>query len=147
MCSSGDGIPFLEQAVDEGSTDTAKGNLRTEEFEWNHLEHKGECTVNWDRLEGQWKQQRGKAVYHWGRMMNDELSAILGKYEELVGRLQEKYGIAKDEARHRVDEYEIIVKQLRQANSKLIRLHKALSNKKKSDKRQTRVKALPRKRK
>ena len=55
--------------------------------------------MNWDRLEGQWKQRRGKAVYHWGRMMNDELSAILGKYEELVGRLQEKYGIAKDEAR------------------------------------------------
>jgi uncharacterized protein YjbJ (UPF0337 family) len=87
--------------------------------------------VNWDRLEGQWKQQRGKAVYRWGKMMNDELSAILGKYEGLVGKLQEKYGIAKDEARHRVDEYKIIVEQLKQANSKMIKLHKALSNKKK----------------
>jgi len=64
--------------------------------------------------------------------MNDELSAILGKYEELVGKLQEKYGIAKDEARHRVEEYQIIVKQLRQANGKLIKLHKALGAKKKS---------------
>jgi len=63
--------------------------------------------------------------------MNDELSAILGKYEELVGKLQEKYGIAKDEARHHVDEYKIIVEQLKQSNNKLIKLHKALSNKKK----------------
>jgi uncharacterized protein YjbJ (UPF0337 family) len=82
--------------------------------------------MNWDRLEGQWKQQRGKAVYRWGKTMNDELSAILGKYEELVGKLQEKYGIAKDKARHRVDEYKIIVNHLKKANSELIRLHKTL---------------------
>ena len=88
--------------------------------------------MNWDRLEGQWKQKRGKAVYHWGRMMNDELSAILGKYEELVGKLQEKYGIAKDEARHRVEEYQVIVKQLKQANGKLIKLHKELDVRKKT---------------
>jgi uncharacterized protein YjbJ (UPF0337 family) len=103
--------------------------------------------MNWDRMEGQWKQRRGKAVYHWGKTMNDELSAILGKYEELVGKLQEKYGIAKDEARHRVDEYKIIVEHLKYANSKLIKLHKALSNKKKSDKRQMKLKASLRKRK
>jgi uncharacterized protein YjbJ (UPF0337 family) len=83
--------------------------------------------VNWDRMEGQWKQRRGKAVHHWGKTMNDELSAILGKYEELVGNLQEKYGIAKDEARRRMDDYKIIVEQLKQANSKLIMLHKASS--------------------
>jgi uncharacterized protein YjbJ (UPF0337 family) len=101
--------------------------------------------MNWDRLEGQWKQQRGKAVYRWGKTMNDELSAILGKYEELVGKLQEKYGIAKDEARCRVDEYKIIVEQLKQANSKLVKLHKAL-NKKNSGKRSIKVK-IPSKKK
>ena len=103
--------------------------------------------MNWDRLEGQWKQQRGKSVYHWGKMMNDELSAILGKNEELVGKLQEKYGIAKDEARHRVDDYKIIVEQLKQANSKLVKLHKASSKKKKSDKRPVKLKTSSRKRK
>ena len=91
--------------------------------------------MNWDRLEGQWKQRRGKAVHHWGKMMNDELSAILGKYEELVGRLQEKYGIAKDEARQRVHEYKVIVKELKNANIKLVGLHKALRKKKKLEKR------------
>ena len=103
--------------------------------------------MNWDRLEGQWKQQRGKAVYQWGRVMNDELSSILGKYEELVGKLQEKYGIAKDEARHRVDEYKIIVKQLKEANGKLMKLHKTLSSRKRSDDRQRKSKAPPSKRK
>ncbi len=103
--------------------------------------------MNWDRLEGQWKQRRGKAVYHWGKTMNDELSAVLGKYEELVGKLQEKYGIAKDEARHRVDDYKIIVEQLKQANGKLVKLHKASNNKKKSDKRQMKLKVSSRKRK
>ena len=88
--------------------------------------------MNWDRLEGQWKQERGKAVYLWGKMMNDELSAVLGKYEELVGKLQEKYGIAKDEARHTVDEYNIIVERLKRANGKLIKMHKALNKKNKS---------------
>ncbi len=97
--------------------------------------------MNWDRLEGQWKQQRGRAFYRWGKTMNDELSAILGKYEELVGKLQEKYGIAKDEARHRVDEYKIIVELLKQANGKLVKLHKELSIKKKSDKRPVKAKA------
>jgi uncharacterized protein YjbJ (UPF0337 family) len=97
--------------------------------------------VNWDRLEGQWKQKRGKAVYHWGRVMNDELSAILGKYEEVVGKLQEKYGIAKDEARHKVDEYKIIVKHLKEANSKLMKLHNELSRRKKSGRRQRKPRA------
>ena len=36
--------------------------------------------MNWDRMEGGWKQRRGKAVHHWGKMMNDELAAIAGKY-------------------------------------------------------------------
>jgi uncharacterized protein YjbJ (UPF0337 family) len=89
--------------------------------------------VNWDRLEGQWKQQRGKAIYRWGKTMNDELSAVLGRYEELVGKLQEKYGIAKDEARHSVDEYKIIVEKLKQTNGKLVKLHKELRKKKKLD--------------
>jgi 5-bromo-4-chloroindolyl phosphate hydrolysis protein len=54
--------------------------------------------------------------------------------KSLLESFNQKYGIAKDEARHRVDEYKIIVEELKKANSKLIKLHKALSNKKKSDK-------------
>ena len=102
--------------------------------------------MNWDRVEGQWKQRRGKAVHHWGKVMNDELAAIAGKYEELVGKLQERYGIAKDEARQHVTKYRIIVGQLKRANVKLIRQHKELTKKRRSDKRLVKLKASVKKR-
>jgi hypothetical protein len=53
-------------------------------------------------------------------MMNDELAAIAGRYEELVGRLQEKYGIASDKAKRQVDEFREIVEHLKQSNARLI---------------------------
>ena len=71
--------------------------------------------MNWDRIVGQWKEQRGKAVRHWGKMMNDELAGVAGKYEELAGRLQKKYGIAKEEAKHQVDKFKRMVVQLKKS--------------------------------
>jgi len=88
--------------------------------------------MNWDRIEGEWKQRRGKAVHHWGKMMNDELAAIAGKYEELVGRLQSQYGIAKEEAHHQVSEFKKMVEQLKQSNGKLIEAQKALNKQKRA---------------
>jgi uncharacterized protein YjbJ (UPF0337 family) len=81
--------------------------------------------MNWDRIEGQWKQRRGKAVHHWGKLMNDDLAAIAGKHEQLVGMLQEKYGVAKEEAKKQVDEFKKIVGLLKITNSKLKRLQKS----------------------
>jgi uncharacterized protein YjbJ (UPF0337 family) len=86
--------------------------------------------MNWDRMEGQWKQRRGKAVVHWGKVMDDELAAVAGKYEELVGRLQEKYGIAQEEARQQVDKFKIKAVQLKKSNQELMKLQKTLSKKK-----------------
>lgn len=85
--------------------------------------------MNWDRMEGQWKQRRGKAVTHWGKMMNDELAAVAGKYEQSVGKLQEKFGIAKEEAREQVDKYKNMVEQLKKSNHELVRLQKRSSKK------------------
>ncbi len=82
--------------------------------------------MNWDSIEGQWKQRRGKAVLHWGKTMNDELAAIAGKHEELVGKLQEKYGRAKEEARKQVDVLKGTVGQLKKANVELQKLRKEL---------------------
>ena len=89
--------------------------------------------MSWDRLEGQWKQGRGRAVHRWGKMMNDELAAIAGKYEELVGRLQEKYGIAKEEAKQQVDLFKRTVEQLKTSNSKLIEMQKPLNKQMKAN--------------
>ncbi len=77
--------------------------------------------MNWDRIEGQWKQRRGKAVHRWGKVMNDELAAIAGKHEQLVGILQEKYGVAKEEAKRQVNGFKKIVKELKKSNAALMR--------------------------
>lgn len=86
-------------------------------------------TMNWDRVEGEWKQRRGKAVHHWGKLMNDELAAIAGRYEELVGRLQEKFGIAREEAAEKAARYKDTVDQLKKSNGKLIELQRAMTKK------------------
>ena len=61
--------------------------------------------MNWDRIEGQWKQMKGSVKERWGKLTDDDLNVIGGKKDQLVGRLQERYGIAKDEAQTQVDEW------------------------------------------
>jgi uncharacterized protein YjbJ (UPF0337 family) len=82
--------------------------------------------MNWDRLEGEWKQRRGKAMHHWGKMMDDDLAAIAGKYEEFVGKLQERYGIVKEEADQQVKDFKRIIGQLKKSNDELMQLQKSL---------------------
>jgi uncharacterized protein YjbJ (UPF0337 family) len=105
---------------------------------------KGNRGMNWDRMEGEWKQRRGKAVHHWGKLMNDELAAIAGKYEELVGKLQERYGIAKEAANRQVKDFKKIIGQLKRSNSKLIQMQKALHRKETSDRKRIKAKSRPR---
>jgi uncharacterized protein YjbJ (UPF0337 family) len=59
--------------------------------------------VNWDRIEGNWKQLKGKAKVQWGKLTDDQLDVVAGKRDQLVGRVQEQYGIGKDEAEKQVD--------------------------------------------
>lgn len=59
--------------------------------------------MNWDRIEGNWQQLKGLARQQWGRLTDNELDLIAGKRDELAGRLQESYGIARDEAERQVD--------------------------------------------
>ena len=61
--------------------------------------------MNWDRVEGKWKQIRGSARAKWGKLTDDDLNLIAGKKEKLIGLLQERYGIAKDEAEKQTDEW------------------------------------------
>jgi uncharacterized protein YjbJ (UPF0337 family) len=78
--------------------------------------------MNWDRMEGEWKQRRGKAVHHWGKMMNDELAAIAGKYEQLVGKLQERYGLASEKSKRQVDDFRKVVGLLKKSNASLMKM-------------------------
>ena len=61
--------------------------------------------MNWDRIEGSWKQLRGAAREQWGKLTDDDLDKIAGKRDQLAGRVQERYGIAKDEAERQVDDW------------------------------------------
>jgi uncharacterized protein YjbJ (UPF0337 family) len=61
--------------------------------------------MNWDRIEGNWKQVTGKAKVQWGKLTNDDFDIIAGRREQLAGKIQERYGIAKDEAEKQVSEW------------------------------------------
>jgi uncharacterized protein YjbJ (UPF0337 family) len=62
--------------------------------------------MNWDRIEGNWKQVRGKVKEQWGNLTDDHIDVIAGKRDQLVGKIQESYGIARDEAERQVAEWE-----------------------------------------
>lgn len=59
----------------------------------------------WDRVVGKWKQFKGEAQVRWGKLTDDELDQINGEREKLAGRIQERYGIAKEEANRQIDEW------------------------------------------
>ena len=62
--------------------------------------------MNWDRVEGNWKTFKGQVKQQWGKLTDDDLDVISGKREELVGRIQNAYGLARDEAERQVSEWE-----------------------------------------
>ncbi len=62
--------------------------------------------MNWERIEGHWKQLKGKVREQWGELTDDDLDVIAGRREQLAGKIQERYGIAKEEAEDRVRRWE-----------------------------------------
>jgi uncharacterized protein YjbJ (UPF0337 family) len=61
--------------------------------------------MNWDRVEGNWKQFKGQVQQTWGKLTDDDLDQIQGRQQELVGKIQERYGIAKDEAERQINNW------------------------------------------
>jgi len=59
--------------------------------------------MDWNRIEGNWKQFKGKVKEQWGHLTDDDLDKIAGKREQPEGRIQERAGITKDAARKDVD--------------------------------------------
>jgi uncharacterized protein YjbJ (UPF0337 family) len=62
--------------------------------------------MNWDMIEGNWKQYKGKVKEQWGKLTDDHLDSIAGKRDQLVGKIQETYGINKDEAENQIKDFE-----------------------------------------
>jgi uncharacterized protein YjbJ (UPF0337 family) len=61
--------------------------------------------MNWDRIEGNWKQFTGKLREKWGNLNDNDLEKINGRRDQLEGVLQERYGIGRDVAHKHVDEW------------------------------------------
>jgi uncharacterized protein YjbJ (UPF0337 family) len=61
--------------------------------------------MNWDQVQGKWKQLKGQAKTRWGKLTDDDLDVIAGERDQLVGRIQERYGIAKDQAQREVEDW------------------------------------------
>jgi uncharacterized protein YjbJ (UPF0337 family) len=61
--------------------------------------------MNWDQIEGKWSQTKGEVKRQWGKLTDDDLQMIAGNREKLLGRIQERYGIAKEQAESQLNEW------------------------------------------
>lgn len=61
--------------------------------------------MDWDRVEGNWKQVKGMIKEQWGRLTDDDLDEIAGRRDQLEGKIQERYGIEKDRVRQDIDDW------------------------------------------
>ncbi|HRD27388.1 MAG TPA: CsbD family protein [Caulobacter sp.] len=60
----------------------------------------------WDRIEGSWKEMSGKVKEQWGKLTDDDLTVVAGKRDQLAGKIQERYGYAKDKADEEISAFE-----------------------------------------
>jgi uncharacterized protein YjbJ (UPF0337 family) len=61
--------------------------------------------MNWEQVQGKWDQVKGEARQQWGKLTDDDIAQAKGRREELVGRVKERYGVAKEEAERQVDDW------------------------------------------
>lgn len=61
--------------------------------------------MNWDEIEGKWKQMGGSLRKQWGKLTDDDVEQVKGDRDRLVGKIQEQYGVAKAEAERQVDQW------------------------------------------
>jgi len=61
--------------------------------------------MNWDQIEGKWMQVKGSVKQKWSKLTDDDLEYIAGARDKFVGKLQERYGLRKEEAQRQADEW------------------------------------------
>jgi uncharacterized protein YjbJ (UPF0337 family) len=67
--------------------------------------------MNWDQIQGDWKQMTGKVKEKWGKLTDNDLTVIAGKQDQLAGLLQQRYGYAKEQVEKELDEFTKGLKQ------------------------------------
>ena len=68
--------------------------------------------MNWDQIEGKWKQFTGSARERWGNLTDDDIQTLTGQKDHLVGKIQERYGVTKAEAEKQADEWSHALKDV-----------------------------------
>jgi uncharacterized protein YjbJ (UPF0337 family) len=61
--------------------------------------------MNWDRIQGNWKQVSGQAKAQWGKLTDDDLEIVAGRRDEMAGKIQERYGVVKEDAHQQIAEW------------------------------------------
>ena len=72
--------------------------------------------MNWDRIEGNWKQFKGSAMQQWGKLTDDQLDVVAGKRDVLLGRIQEVYGISKEEGEKQLAAWQQRMQEISDSN-------------------------------
>jgi uncharacterized protein YjbJ (UPF0337 family) len=84
-----------------------RGRLGTRSAGWTLItgSHNQEVPMNWDQVQGSWKQFKGQVKQKWGDLTDDEIDRVEGRQEELSGLIQKKYGRTREEADREVNEW------------------------------------------
>ncbi len=84
--------------------------------------------MNWDQIAGQWHQTAGQVKSKWAKLTDDDLMDVAGKKEQLIGKIQERYGVLTEEAEAQVDDWVAMftpTSDARMVSSEAIPQHKA----------------------
>lgn len=81
------------------------GNQKRRGVDSPQEQSRGVNAVDWNRVEGNWKQVKGRVQEQWGELTDDDLDVIQGDRERLEGKIQERYGVERDRARQDVDDW------------------------------------------
>jgi uncharacterized protein YjbJ (UPF0337 family) len=74
--------------------------------------------MNWDQVEGKWNQYKGQVKEKWGKLTDDDLDVINGRRQQLIGKIQERYGIAKQTAEEQAEQFVKALKEENRAETK-----------------------------
>ena len=99
-------VELAKREGQPGAVRSGSGKARTL-GPWAVNVHLMEIHMNWDRIQGNWKQVVGKAKAQWGKLTDDDLDVVAGRREQLAGKIQERYGIAKDEVDKQIADWEL----------------------------------------
>ena len=85
--------------------------------------------MNWDQLEGNWKQIKGSIRERWGKLTDDDLEVIAGHRDRFIGKVQERYGYAREEAQKRADEWVAWLRAPQTEETRQTMQHRSLTGK------------------